>query len=410
MIGQLKEYIQAKIGWMPLLFSLMYAMKILGFITLPMDAIIYGLLIVTASYFLSKGAQFDRLTLALILFIPLSLVLASPDSVFRSWLRYGLFVVLLLVVSPLLNNEFARLFRYRIMHGTLLMCTSIAVLSFIGYFFGINYMRNQYTGGLLDYMVNTAGTFGGLTTQSMLLGPISGFGVLTCTYYALTREQYKKYFYLLAAMCAGSMLFAASRSALIATICGEMALYYFFSASKSDFTKRIVTILFIGAITYPLWNSALDGINTKNKGNLGKSLNTDSRSEKWRIRLAEFSDSPVWGIGFVAVSNRDNYNKSNGIIEPGSSWLAVLSMTGFIGFALFCVIFFRACKRTLLTHTARGALLGGLLILVGVHMLGEGHVFSGGSYLCFLVWLTIGVCTDYIPEGDPLDNDSNILF
>lgn len=398
MIKNLKDYILKKIGWMPFLFASMYAMKVLGFVPLPMDVIDYGLLIVTALYLFSKGTHFDGLLMALLLFIPLSIGLAAPDPVFRPWLRYGLFVILLIVVSPLLNSTFAKKFRYKILHGTLLACTAIAALSFIGYFFGINYMRNQYDGGVIDYVTNTAGTFGGLTTQSMLLSPISGIGVVTCTYYALTRVRYKKYFYILVAVCTGSMLFAASRSALIATICGEMVLYYFFSAKKSVFTKRIVTILLIGAISYPLWNRALDGINAKNVGDISQGVNIDSRSEKWKIRLAEFSDSPIWGIGFAAVSKRDNYNEATGIIEPGSSWLAVLSMTGFVGFALFCSIFFRACRKTLYTYTPRGALLGGVLVLVGVHMLAEGHVFSGGSYLCFLVWLTIGVCTDYNPK------------
>lgn len=398
MITQLKEYIQTRIEWRPFLFALMYAMKVLGFVPLPMDAIVYGLLIVTALYFLSKGASCDRLTLALLLFIPLSISLASPNPVFRSWLRYGLFVILLIVVSPLLNTEVAREFRYKIMYVTLLCCTAIATVSFVGYFYDVNYMRNQYNGEMLDYLTNTKGTFGGLTTQSMLLSPISGIGVLTCTYFALTRERYRTLFYILVIMCAGSMLFAASRSAVIATICGEMALFYFSSADKSEFTKRIVAILFLGAITFPLWNSALDGINAKNKGNITQRLNPDSRSEKWKIRLAEFSDSPVWGIGFVAVSDKDNYNRVSGIIEPGSSWLAVLSMTGLVGFALFCTIIIRACRRTLTAYTPRGALLGGLMVLVGVHMIGEGHIFSGGSYLCFLVWLTIGVCTDYTPD------------
>lgn len=395
MIRRLKEYIKKNIGWAPFLFALMYAMKVLGFIPLPMDVIDYVLLIVTALYFLRKGTNTDGLTMALLLFIPMSIILASPDPVFRSWMRYGLFVILLIVVSPLLKNSIAKKFRNRILQGTLLMCTVISALSFFAYFLGINYMRNQFDGSVLDYLSNTAGTFGGLTVQSMLLGPISGLGVVTSSYYALSKSSYKKYFYALAVMCAGSLFFAASRSALISTICGEMALFYFYSARKSKFSKRIVTLLLVGAITYPLWNSALEGVISKNVSSIDQGLNTDSRSQKWEVRLAEFSESPIWGVGFCAVTPRDNYNVNTGVIEPGSSWLAVLSMTGIVGFILFLCIYIRACLRTLYTYTPHGALLGGVLVLLGVHMFAEGHVFSGGSYLCFLVWLTIGVCTDY---------------
>lgn len=395
MIRRLKEYIKKNIGWAPFLFALMYAMKVLGFIPLPMDVIDYVLLIVTALFFLKRGANTDGLTMALLLFIPMSIILASPAPVFRSWMRYSLFVILLIVVSPLLKNSLAKKFRNRIMRGTLMICTVISALSFFAYFLGINYMRNQFDGSVLDYVSNTAGTFGGLTVQSMLLGPISGLGVVTSSYYALSKSRYKKYFYALAVMCVGSLFFSASRSALISTVCGEMALLYFYSARKSKFTKRIVTLLFVGVITYPLWNSALEGVISKNVGSIDQGLNTDSRSQKWEVRLAEFSESPIWGVGFCAVTPRDNYNVNTGVIEPGSSWLAVLSMTGIVGFILFSFLYFRAFLRTLYTYTPRGALLGSVLVLLGVHMFAEGHVFSGGSYLCFLVWLTIGACTDY---------------
>lgn len=395
MIEQVKKYISTNIGRIPFLFALMYATKVLGFAPGFMDVVGYGLLIIAAIYILRQGVKLDGLMIVLILFIPLTIVLASPNPVFRSWSRYELFILLLLVVSSLIKTPSAKRFRFRTMSGTLLICVLIASLSFIGYFVGINYMRNQYDGSELDYITNTAGTFGGLTKHSMLLAPISGISVLTCTYFALTQMRYKRHFIVLSIMCAGAMLFAASRSAMIATICGEMALFYFFSSNKSVFTKRIIGILIVGAITYPIWNRAFDGITAKNVGGIEQGINTDSRSVKWAIRLTEFSESPIWGIGFAAVSDRDDYGENTGVIEPGSSWLAVLSMTGIVGFIIFFAIYIRACRRALLSYTPQGALLGGVLVLVGVHMIAEGHIFSGGSYLCFLVWLAIGVCTDY---------------
>ena len=129
--------------------------------------------------------------------------------------------------------------------------------------------------------------------QSMLLAPIAGIGVLTCTYYALTRRHYKKLFYLFAVMCAGSMLFAASRSSLIATICGEMALFYFFSEKTTLFSKRIIIILLVGVLTYPLWNEALEG--TEN------AINVHISNLRKKIAAIDNSKSyikTVWGIGF----------------------------------------------------------------------------------------------------------------
>ena len=41
-----------------------------------------------------------------------------------------------------------------------------------------------------------------------------------------------------------------------------------------------------------------------------------------------------------------------------------------------------------------GALLCGVLTLFFVHMFAEGYIFAGGSFLAFMLWLTVGVATD----------------
>lgn len=398
MIKQFLNFVRVNIGWIPFLFAAIMSAKVLGFSLGPIDMISYGLLIVTAGYMVAKGLQTDKLSLIFIAFIPLSILLAQPNPVFRSGMRYVLFLLLFIVVSPFNKSLQARIFRSQVMKGVFLCCAAISIASFFCYFLGINLMRNSYSGELMDYyMEDKAGTFGGITVQSMLLAPISGIGALACCYAQM--KTHKKIFWALAAMCMGSLLFAASRSALMASLAGLGSSFFFFSNRVNKQVQRIIVVLALLFVTNPLWNSALEGITQKNQGTeITTGVNTDTRMGKWQIRIEEWKDSPIWGIGFVAVSDRDNYGPTTGEIEPGTSWLAVLSMTGIMGFFLFCRIFYRALKNSLFMRTPEGALLGGALVLVGVHMVAEGHVFSAGSFLCFLVWLIIGCATDYSPE------------
>ena len=244
----------------------------------------------------------------------------------------------------------------------------------------------------LNYLDYNAGTFGGITTQSMILGPISGIGVLFMTHQGL--ESSRKLYWLGAACCFASVIFAASRSAFIATLVGELLVFYTYYSSKAYILKKIIPIILVLYISYPLWNSALDGLQNKNQSELSSGINIASRSKKWDSRIKEFNDSPIFGIGYATVSERDYYDRNSGLIEPGSSWLAILSMTGSIGFIMFCFIFFRGVFRTLKNKSKTYNMIGCILILLGVHMIAEGHIFSAGAYLCFMVWITIGVATD----------------
>ena len=392
MIKTIKRFTTNCIGLFPMLFAVIMTAKTLGFNLGPIDLVSYVALIIAAVTVLYKGIATDTLSLILILYIPIALLISQPPPVFASWGRFGLFVLLFTCTSPLINTDFAKEFRNKVLKGVLFCCTMISVISFFCYFLGINYMRLYDSS--MDYREVTAGTFGGITSQSMLLGPISGISVLACSYMALV-TNHKKY-WLFAVFCAGSMLFTASRSTLVATITGILVLFLYFSNRGNLMVRKLVLVILLVAAFYPLWNGAMTGLTEKNRGDMLQGLDYSSREQKWTVRIDEFKSSPLLGIGFGAVSEKDSYDHKTGIIEPGSSWLAVLSMTGALGFVIFSCIFFRGFKHTILSEKSpQSALLGALLTLVGVHMLAEGHVFSAGSFLCFLVWLIIGCSTDY---------------
>lgn len=396
MIEYIRNLLEIKIGIPSLVFGVVMACKVLGFSLIPyLDIITYALYVIYSLYLLKQDASFDRLSIIFLLYLPLTIIIDQPSAVFQPWQRYALFLLLMICVSPLITSERAMTFRRGLIRITLISCVAIGSISFLCYFLGINMMRNTYTGILMtDYVTNNAGTFSGITSHSMLLGPISGIGSIFSAYMALGSEQKRWIWIALAVACLGSVLFAASRSALIATLIGIIAMLWFYSDQRSKVLKQGIGVMLLCVVTYPVWNQALDGINSKNQGEIQSGLNVTSRESKWEARIDEWETSPITGIGFAAVSARDQYS-FGGKIEPGSSWLAVLSMTGLVGFILFAMMYWRAVKNSLLTLTPQGALYGAVLVMLGVHMLAEGHIFSAGSYLCFCVWLSIGCATDY---------------
>lgn len=393
-INQLIRSEFAELDWKhnkwPLLFGLVAISPALGFIP-STQSLYYVLLVFTFLLSLKNHKQTTGLCFIFFIACLVSIVLNASKiaPVFTPWTRLGLFAIVFSVGSPLMQSEKSRDYRLKILHIMVLMCVLIAVGSFVGYFFGINYMRVLND----DSYINTAGIFGGLTRQSMLLGPMSGIGTVYCGYKALTTKS--KLYWLIAIPCAACTMFSASRAAFLSAIAGILAVTYAYSRSGVQFIKTFVSVLIVGSLTFPLWNSALDGLEEKNERNISSGSQISSREGKWDNRIEEFHSSPLCGIGFCTVDPKytEDYNY-NGGIETGSSWLSVLSMTGLCGFIPFCILVYQAIVNVWKRRTRESALLMGLIAFVLLHMLAEGYIFFGGSSLCFLAWLIIACSYD----------------
>jgi hypothetical protein len=132
---------------------------------------------------------------------------------------------------------------------------------------------------------------------------------------------------------------------------------------------------------------------------------TASRSLHWNARLYEFNSAPVFGIGFatadVASPVAVGINMETGGLEPGSSWIAILAMTGIFGFGtialLFIYLFISLWKEK--KDLSNAGLLGGLLVFFTLHMLAEGYFLAAGGFLFFYVWLLLGVIDGYKHYG-----------
>lgn len=373
-------------------FCMIELNQLIGFTPNVPSVVLYAALIGYAVYqLLRQNMEFDWFLTAFLIYVPLALLVISPDAIFHSWERFVLFTLLILCVSPIFTSKESIKNRLEMFKMLLFVCVIIGVGSFFARFLGINFMKTYNR----DFMSQT-GLFGGLTTHSMMLGPIAGIGALYMAFIAYLFR--KKLYWVLSSLSAISVLFSASRSALAAMVAGFTIMLFRLSGSVNKFAISSVICIMIGTASFPLWESALDSVRAKNEANIKAGGTINSREKLWTSRINEFRNSPIFGVGFCAIdrtTSKDiNLDKRTGMVESGSSWLIILSMTGLVGAMLLVPVFVRSYLTAYRDEDSFSALVCGILTLFFVHMLAEGYIFYGGSQMAFMLWLTVGVAMD----------------
>lgn len=310
-------------------------------------------------------------------------------AVFKSVPRFGLFVMVTIVVSPFIVSDAGIRLRAMIFRNIMIMSTIAVIGSFFAFFLGINYMR-AHANSLTD-----TGIFGGLFVHSMILGPVAMMSALVFfNAYQTKRDTLSIVFFFISSATA---MLSASRGAVVSLV--VPVAYSLFMMRNNDGTKkRIIWLLILVTIaSIPVSDQFTKGLRSKQKGNEERGSTFSSRQIKWDYRIAEFKSSPMWGIGFSAVDPElgDDYDKKRGTVEPGTSHLAVLSMTGLLGFVPYLYILIVAFFAVKGDKDSPSRFVRCLLIAIMVHGLVEGYALAGGSFLCMCYWMIIGQCVDY---------------
>ena len=337
----------------------------------------------------AEGSRVSKLFMLYIAYLGITLLILDPPSIFSPWMRFMLFVGVLAIASPLFQNTFLSVFRRYCLYTILVICIAISIISFIFFFMGINLM--EYTANLEFY--DKGGLFGGLANHSIVLGIVSGISICTLLFLGITKRWW---WLILIIPCVGSLLFAASRGAVGATIVGAIAILIASRKYSNSRTKIWVILLTTIAAMFYVSNNTniMDGINSKSVDRSSSFF--ESREDKVNYRIEEFQESPIIGIGFSTISlhGGDEIDIQSGRIEPGSSWFSLLSMTGIIGFIFFISIIYKCFRAQINNSSQYNILLIGLLLFFVVSLFSEGYVFAAGSPLCFMLWLLIGNCLD----------------
>lgn len=322
-----------------------------------------------------------------IIYMLVSLVVISPPDIFQPYSRFLYFVMSLFVTSSLVQGKNMREFRNTSLILILNFSVLVTLISFVCFFLGINLVIRDYDDAD-SYMVNP-NIFAGITSHSMVLGFVSMIAFIYTMYLALTNKHF--YLWCITTICFITCLFSASRGALVASIIGFLYLMIICSNKKGYIIKRAFFISIAIVLSIPIWKTYTDRVLIKQETRVNSGI-FDSRSEKVNARWNEFRESPIIGIGFSVIDTKYDRIKVNGAIEPGSSWLGILSMTGIIGFLLFFAIIYRSW---LIVHNRRLSLYDGLIVVISIHMLVEGYVFSAGSLQCIVLWTILGTSFDF---------------
>lgn len=357
----------------------------------------YYLMLVVCTFFLifKGGFRLSAPFIAFYIVILLNVLILDIPPFFKPLQRAVLFILLTLACTSSLETDVAVRFRAYLFKYIIYGVIIIGVCSFFCFFLGINMMagRSEMMEGFDSYS-SKGGWFSGLASHSMMLGPIATISALT--FYFLYQKKSRILYLILFFLSAMSAVLASSRAALLALV---VAIIYNLIVGKVDAVvrKRMIGILVFSALlTIPISGIVFKGVIDKQETRATQTSGINSRQDKFNYRINEFKSSPLLGIGFSAIdiNSGDHYTEKEGRIEPGTSHLAVLSMTGLVGFAVYLVILYRIYANTKRIKTLHSRYVFTCFLAFFIHAWFEGYILAGGGFLALLYWLVVGQCID----------------
>jgi hypothetical protein len=344
-----------------------------------------------------KLEHFSVLFVIFLLMALAGILLNNIPTFFSSELRLMSFVVVSSFVGPLFISMHATNFRLAMFVFINRVIVVLASTSFLLFVVGIALPRSA------------TGPNSGFFNHSLMLGPFAAVAVLLLLYVLLIKDQKynsrRKWLIAFLILSFLSLLISSSRTSIIGLLLALPILLYKINYNKITRAFRLILLsLVLMGITQPLWSEYAEGILAKNEKNVDGDL-LSSRKLHWDARVYEFTSSPIIGIGFAAADvhslNAIGFDKETGVVESGSSWLSLLSMTGVLGFFCVALIFLRSglfLFRDKSSYALSGILCS-LLVFFAVHMNAEGYILASGSLLFFYVWLLLGVIEGYKRYG-----------
>lgn len=376
------------IAW---IFSLVAVSVVVGFISFPVSSYYLPICSICLLYVLLGGVkQVNGMYVALFVAFGLSALFAE-EPMFNSKVRFGLFVMVSLLCSPCISSDRAVTFRALITRNILALLTLLTVGSFFCYFLGINYMRTM-ANELHD--LSSAGIFGGLYLHSMLLGPCSV--LVAMVFLNSFMVERKKLYILFFFISTATVALSASRASALA-LAVPIIYSLFFMKNLGNSRKNLIGLLLaVFILGAPIAEKLGGGLMEKQQRNIEMGGALSSRQEKWDARIEEFRENPVTGIGFCAVDtkNTEDYNLYGGV-EPGSTHLSVLSMTGIVGFIPYIMVLLAAYKAVRRDESVKAKIRMCLFLAMIIHATFEGYGLYAGGFLFLMFWLMIGQCEDY---------------
>jgi O-antigen ligase len=254
------------------------------------------------------------------------------------------------------------------------------------------------------------GAFTGIMMHSMLLAPIAGMAVLFSVHRAIFNRSIL--FLVIAILLLIPCMLAGSRSSILSVIFGLVLLL---SLGLPKVSLRgglllLALIFLVGSSCLLFYKNFLHSdLTYRYTSTLQEKGLQNTRERLWAARMDEFQDKPLVGVGigmgYVMKRSgvlQDESGKVN--IEPGSSYLAILSMTGLFGAIGFLLVIVRLFRLYLKVNVPRSdpRLSEALAIIAffSIHLGAEGYIFAVGNSLCLFFWLALGRVQDLLTKND----------
>ena len=353
----------------------------------------YAILGIAICYMLATGVEFSFAGILMLLaFLPGSWFSAEPDI---SLPKYAGLALLVLVAGPVLLGHKARQLRNGAWTTTLMLMIAIGVGSCLWWGLRLSAMG--------------VGLFCGVMAYANTLGPMSGLGVVIAASKAITSKKRAKLMWsAAAAACMVPCIASTSRVSLIALAVGLVVVLLM---EWRRFGLGLLVILPLGAAV------AFGGYYTILKTErfsetiamLEEKGLENSREMLWHARLKEFKEHPNWGVGIGLAEGAELEGRSADetgkiTVEPGSSYLGLLSMTGLSGAAGMGILLLWVTGQWLgrfrFLPPGQASQMMGIGAFMAVNGLAEGWIIAVGSPLCLIFWLWLGHLVDAVHKPE----------
>lgn len=350
-----------------------------------------------------KRINVSILTLCIAL-VAFSSLLVNGVWKLSAWLRLLLFFMLLASVGPLFYSRYFKLLRFVTLKTFSMSAVILSVIDVSVFFICKLFSLSVQVKDIFAYPV-TLSLFGGV-------------GVIYCAWMFCKKEKINVVTFVGMLFSAAAALIFASRIALAATV-AALVVVVIYLYKKHTRAGRI-RISLIAVLALVLFSGLIVPYSSEMQRKVDfVKQNEDvlaSRRSLWENRIIEFEESPLLGVGF----NTARYDSTSfspfgtdgsDSVEPGSSWLYVLSSTGLVGFILILIAFLKGLfkdvrylfrKKIHSKDKESYLLLTQILLFLGIAMLTEGFVYSVGNPFCVLFWLCVG-----LSDGIPFKKERN---
>jgi hypothetical protein len=346
--------------------------------------------IIVSGVYVSLGGigRINRWGLLLIAITGVSLL--DCERFYFSSTRWVGWVIMMWAIGPIACTQHACRFRRHMLRGLSIAFVMITLISAIWWLAGIPNLGH--------------GNFTGVMWHSLLLGPIAAYVAILALSRWLTLGSSQ--WLVLYGLSAVVVLLSSSRAALASMAFGTFVVTALRIKKQFAFSALVmVAVLLLVAMpstVLGLLGQILPGELTT--GLAAKSWN-HSRELHWEARWNEFTSSPLTGVGFVSAwEGTVGVDGESGAVETGSSYLAILSMTGYLG-AIACALLSASLAMRLafcwrkLADVIRLEFCG-LAGFWAVHLGAEGYIYAVGSILALTFWLWMGCLNDFLNEAE----------